>query len=129
MEAGPGGQSEAWDFTVMPDSVLRIIESSPFIRIEEKMTAPAIMHQRFLKIAYTNNGADKAVTLSVRPLRGGSRKHTGFKTEQSVHTGQNFILINLNGKMKLEEGVVYEVEINDHGKQPLRLQFQTFNYF
>lgn len=129
LDAGrSGGFSEVWTFSIMPDSVVQRIESAPYVMIGEKQTSPAIIHQRFVKLAYNHRGPEQLVTLRVRPVSG-SRKRVGFETKQRIIPGQNFFQLNLNGKMKLDEGEVYELELVDQSKQVKRLQFQTFNYF
>lgn len=125
----PGGESEVWTFTIMPDSVIQRIESAPFVRLEEEKKSTAIVHQRYLKLAYSHKGGDQTVDIVVRSVSQTGSKHGTYKQKLAVKTGENFFQVNLNGKMKLEVGQVYEVELINQSGKSMRLQFQTYNYF
>lgn len=129
LDAGrPGGQSEAWSFTVMPDSVVQIVNAAPFIRMETKPASIAVIHQGFLKIEYVNVVSDTTLKIDVRPAAGSRKRNNDFSTTVSLRPGQNFLQVNLNGRLPLKENIVYEVSVTSESGATRKLQFQTFNY-
>lgn len=125
----PAGQSEVWAFTVIPDSIVRIVSAAPFVKADGSVTSTGIMHQGFLKLEYTATTADSLLQLHISPQGMARRKgFSAYTTEVSIKPGVNFLQINLNGKLKLAEKLIYEVEIGTPRAKKQRLYFQLHDY-
>ncbi|MCG2613735.1 hypothetical protein LZZ85_05565 [Terrimonas sp. NA20] len=121
-----GGKSEVWTFTVMPDSVKQIISNTSYTKLTRELSATAIVHQRILKMEYSNWLTDSVVSVSLK-RRGENKKP--FRFNVKIHGGQNFIEYDLNGKYKLEDGASYELELINSRKEKWYLRFESKNYF
>lgn len=125
----PAGQSDVWSFTVIPDSVVRIVSAAPFVKADGSVSSTAVMHQGFLKLEYISTTTDSLLRINIAPQ--GVRKRKGFSSytqEVSIRPGVNFLTVNLNGKLKLDEGLIYEVNVATPRGREQRLHFQQYNY-
>lgn len=121
-----GGKSEVWTFTVMPDSVKRIISSAPYTRLEQYGGGSSIVHQGILKMEYINRHPDSTVQLVIHK-QGDKRKP--YSVNLKVSPGQNLLEYNLNGRLKLDEEAIYYVQLINGRKEKWGMQFNVRNYF
>lgn len=121
-----GGKSEVWTFTVMPDSVKKIINSAAYTKLELQGANSSIVHQGILKMEYINRFADSVVQLSIHK-QGDRRKP--YTVQLKVSSGQNLLEYNLNGRMRLDESGTYQVQLINSRKEVWGMRFNARNYF
>lgn len=121
-----GGKSDVWTFTVMPDSVKRIVSSAPYTKLEQQGSGSSIVHQGILKVEYINRYADSAIQLIIYK-QGDKRKP--YSTELKVTPGQNLLEYNLNGRLKLDEEAIYFMQLINGRKEKWGMRFNVRNYF
>ncbi|MDP4262204.1 MAG: hypothetical protein Q8941_06700 [Bacteroidota bacterium] len=125
-----GGKSEVWSFTIMPDSVAKIISSAPFIRLKKQNNETTVLQQSILKMEYFNALADSVVHVEV--YRAGEKNNKykqSFSFDLRVKGGQNFLEYDLNGKLHADESSVYEVKLVNSRKEEWQMMFTPKNYF
>lgn len=120
-----GGKSEVWTFTVMPDSVVKIISNATYVKLTKQTPKVTIMHQGILKADYFNFLPDSTVNCTVKRTRGGK----AYQFKIPVRQGQNFFQYDLNGKVKLDESIVYEMQLINSRKEVWSMKFIPKNYF
>jgi hypothetical protein len=125
-----GGKSEVWTFTVMPDSVVSIVSNATYVKLSRENKEVAIVHQGILKAEYYNFFNDSTVNVSVRRAsESNARGKMATNFTWKVKPGQNFLEHNLNGRLRLEADVVYEVIVINSRKEEWAMQFMPRNYF
>jgi hypothetical protein len=111
--------TEIWTFTIGKDSVTKIIEAAPYIKISKANTELTIVHQSMIKMEYYNAGNDKKVTCSI--YKAGDKEKSNRQTirfDLLLANGQNFLMYDLAKKVKLDEKTVYEASIiNSRGEE------------
>lgn len=125
----PAGQSDVWSFTVIPDSVVRIVSAAPFVKIKESSDVTTTMHQGFLKLEYFNDTPDSTVVLNVLPIGIGIKKrNVSFSTSVKIKPGLNLIEQNLNGRLKLPDQAMFEVQIQELSGRVYKQRVHIQNY-
>ena len=111
--------TDVWVFTIGKDSVAKIIEQAPYIKISISNTEVAIVHQGVIKMEYYNSANDKKLSFivyKVQEKEKAGRKEISF--DLPVNNGQNLLMHNMAKKAKLDEKTVYEVSMtNGRGEQ------------
>jgi hypothetical protein len=111
--------SEIWTFSIGKDSVAKIIDQAPYIKISRSNTEVTVVHQGVIKMEYFNSGNDKKVTFSIYNAADkakSNRKNIEF--DLVLANGQNFLMYDIAKKTKLDEKTVYEVSmINGRGEE------------
>ena len=112
-------QTEVWTFTIGKDSIKKIIESAPFVKISKSNTEVTVVHQGLVKMEYFNPGGDRKVSFHIyKAADQRTNKILVVEFELPLAHGQNFLQYNLAKKTKLEEKTVYEVSmINGRGEE------------
>ncbi len=111
--------SDIWTFRLGKDSVTKIIDQAPFIKISKSSTEVTVVHQGVIKMEYFNTGSDKQVSFLIYKAADkekNSRQHIQF--DLVLAEGQNFLQYDLVKKGKLDEKTVYEVSmVNGRGEE------------
>ena len=130
-EAGRfSGKSEVFSFTVMPDSIVNIINNAPYIRVIKDVPLMSVMHQGVLKIDFYNTTADSVVTIQVSRIIGDHKgKNNEFSFSAKVKPGQNYIEHRLKNKVRLDEEGVYEVRLLNAENEAWMMRFTPKYYF
>jgi hypothetical protein len=111
--------TEIWVFTIGKDSVAKIIEQAPYIKISTANTEVTVAQQGIVKMEYNNVCSDKKLTFVVYKAseREKSNKQL-IKFDLSLNEGQNLLLYDITKKAKLDEKTVYEIAvINSRGEE------------
>lgn len=124
-----GAKSEVWTFTVMPDSVVKIIENAIYVKLVNQQPEVTVVHQGIVKIGYYNFLSDTLVRCSIRPVSGAGRGKQTVEMELPVRSGQNFIEYNINGKIRLNENTVYELKLVNGRREEWTMRFIPKRYF
>jgi hypothetical protein len=125
-----GGKSEVWKFTVMPDSVAKIISMAPYVKLSQRSDEATVLHQGILKIEYFNSLADSIVNVSVYKISpGNSRGRQNFSFQMKIKAGQNLLEYDINRKIRLDETAVYEVTLVNAKKEKWQMKFNPKYYF
>jgi hypothetical protein len=125
-----GGKSEVWTFSIMPDSVAKIISGTPYVELSRQDAELAVLQQGILKVSYNNVLSDSIISCSIKPLRdrdAGRRQTLRFQV--SVKKGINFIEHNLSGKIRLDENTMYEARFINSAKEEWVMKFIPKYYF
>jgi hypothetical protein len=124
------GKSEVWTFTIMPDSVITIISSAPFVRLKKQNNDATILQQGILKMEYFNVLPDSVVHVEIfRTADKNNKYRQSLSFNLRVKAGQNFLEYNLNGKTHLDENTVYDVVLTNSRKEEWQMRFNPKNYF
>ena len=125
-----GGKSEVWKFTIMPDSVVKIISMAPYVKLSQHSDEATVLHQGILKMEYFNSLADSAVNVSVNKISpGSSRGRQNFSFQLKMKAGQNLLEYDINRKIRLDETAVYEVTLVNGKKEKWQMKFTPKYYF
>lgn len=121
--------SEIWTFKTGKDSVAKIIDQAPFIRISKSNTEVTIVHQGVIKMEYHNAAGDKELSFSIYKATDREKKNRqNIRFNLALAEGQNFLQYDLVKKGKLEEKTVYELSvINGRGEEWL-MKFMPVYY-
>jgi hypothetical protein len=120
-----GGKSEVWTFTIMPDSIAKIISSAPYIKLKKDNTQATVLHQNTLKIEYFNPLPDSIIQVEIYKANGGkNRAVETFST--NLKRGQNYLEHNLKGR--LHESEIYEVKIVNSRNEIWMMRFTPKYY-
>lgn len=122
-----GGKSEAWSFTILPDSVKMIIETAAYVKIQEMRSEISVLHQGVLKIDYMNMFSDSVVKAEIKDISELGSKPIVF--DINVSAGQNMIQQNIERLGKFQEGHVYRLTIYNSSKEELSFRFTPKYYF
>lgn len=125
-----GGKSEVFSFTVMPDSVARIISSAPYIKLDLSKPQVSVLHQGVLKMEYFNVLADSSVKVEIAVLGEKTVKGRQQLTfDLPVKAGQNFLEYRINNRIRLDESLVYEVRLSNSRGEYWIMKFNPKYYF
>jgi len=107
-------QSEIWTFTIGKDSVKKIIEQAPYVKISRTNTEVTIVHQGVVKMEYFNAGNDKQASFHVYKVTDKENKNRQDITfDMPLSSGQNFLQHDISKKARLDEKAVYEVSMTN----------------
>jgi hypothetical protein len=124
------GKSEAWTFTIIPDSVVKIINTAPFIKLSTNNTEATMLHQGVLKMEYFNAYADTTVRAEVYMLSEKNNKHKRVVSfDLKVNNGQNLLEYAISNKMRLDETAVYELRLYNSRNENWFMKFNPKYYF
>lgn len=127
--AGYGGKSEAWTFTILPDSVKKIISSSPYIKVGAQKIEVTVMHQGFLKMEYFNALPDTMVNVEVFSMNPVKKPGPLLSFRLAVKPGQNFLEYAVKKNTRLDETQTYELRIVNSKKETWYMRFIPKYYF
>jgi hypothetical protein len=128
--ANYGGKSEVWTFTVMPDSVQKILSYAPYIKLQKQNPDVTVLHQGFLKLEYFNTLPDSMITVEVYPIREKQGKQKAMLSfELKVKPGMNFLEKAIRNKMRFNETEVYELKLTNSRKEYWYMRFNPKYYF
>lgn len=129
--ANYGGKSEVWTFTVMPDSVSKIISDAPYVKMSAQRNDATVLHQNMLKMEYYNALPDSTVKGELYMITGGSSKQKRFAQNfvLKIRPGQNFLEHSISNRMRLSEGNLYEVRLTNSRNESLYMRFTPKYYF
>ncbi len=125
-----GGKSEVWTFTVMPDSVKKIISDASYIKLSMQDNEVTVLHQNVLKMEYVNSLADTMVKVDLYRVSDGNNKgkqKTSFQLP--VKAGQNFLEYRIRNGMRLDETAVYEAKLTNGRNEYWYMRFIPKYYF
>jgi len=126
----PGGRSEVFTFTVMPDSVAKIISQAPYIKLNITYPQVTIMHQGVLKMEYFNTGSDTTVKIEAYLLsEGNSRGKKQISFQLPVKPGQNFLEYRIDNRIRLDESAIYGVRLLNSKGETWYMRFNPKYYF
>jgi hypothetical protein len=124
------GKSEVWSFTVMPDSVVKIISMAPYVRVSRQSSEATILHHGILKMEYFNSLPDSTVNVAVYKIsQGSSRGRQAISFQLKINAGQNFLEYDINKKMRLDESAAYEVTLTNSKNEKWQMKFNPKYYF
>jgi hypothetical protein len=125
-----GGKSEAWTFTVMPDSVVRIVSAAPFIKLEKDRASTTVLQQGVLKMEYFNSTGDSMVKVEVyRVSEPNGKRRQALSFQLKVGPGQNFLEHRIQNRMRLDENSIYEVKLYNNRNEHWYMKFKPRYYF
>ena len=125
-----GGKSEVFTFTVIPDSVAKIIDAAPYIKLAENNMQTTVLHQGVLRMEYFNTLPDTTVKVQAYILSdkaAGGRQQLSFN--MVVKPGQNFLEYKINNRIRLNETSVYEVKLTNSLDEHWLMKFSPKYYF
>jgi hypothetical protein len=120
-------KSEVWKFKVIRDSVMAIVESSPYIQLRQDKPDIGIMHQGYIKIAFKNYTKDTIGIFTIKPEDDGSKENP-ITVEIKIKAGENYILKKLDSKYKFDENKVYRVTWINTWKEAWAVRFKPKYY-
>jgi len=116
---------EPFVFSLVQDSVMVIIEKSPYINMRQSKVQTGVMNQGYIKIVLTNNTIDTIAQLFI--TQEGSYEDIA-NAKVTIKRGINYILKEINTKSKLDEKKTYElVWINSRNEKWI-VKFQPKYY-
>lgn len=129
--ANYGGKSEVWTFTVMPDSVVKIISDAPYVKMSSQRSDATVLHQNILKMEYINSLMDSTVKGELYMVSGGNsrQKKISQSFELKLRPGQNFLQHTISNRMRLSEGALYEVRLTNSRNENWYMRFTPKYYF
>jgi hypothetical protein len=108
-------KSDVWQFRVIRDSVLKIIEGSPYIHLKINGAELGVMHQGYLKLFVTNYTRDTAANIVIREE---GSDQVMISLNIPIKAGENFILQELDKKVRLDEKKIYKaIWVNSKGER------------
>jgi len=108
-------KSEPFQFSVVKDSVMKILESSPYIKMKQYQPELGVMHQGYIKVLVANYSTDSTANLTISE-EGISEEI--YKVRVEIKQGDNYLLQELPRSIRLEEKKVYVLKwINSRGEQ------------
>lgn len=119
-------KSEVWVFKVGEKSPAQmIVEASPFIQMKKNSPEKGIAPNGILKLSYLNETTDSTATITIADL-GANGKSKSFTV--ALQPGENLLSYNVQKKLHLEEGRVYQAEIVNSRNEKWLLQFEIYTY-
>jgi hypothetical protein len=111
--------TEVWMFTIGKDSVAKIIDQAPYIKISRSSTEVTVAHQGVIKMEYFNEVNDRKLSFSVYKMVDKEKKNRQvLQFDLSLGNGQNYLQYDITKKIKLDEKTVYEIAvINNRGEE------------
>jgi hypothetical protein len=120
-------KSDVWSFSVMPDSVMGIVDAQAYIDITAAKQEVFDMHQGLLKLRYQNDRGDTLLHASIEAMSGGREAPKDFTIPL---TGENIMIIkNVNGLGRFRESEVYKLTIVNGVGEAMVLRFTPKYYF
>ena len=101
-------KSDIWKFKVVEDTVMNIIEGSPYLRLSSSVTALGTMHQGYLKLLLSNYTTDSIAVLKIKE-EGSSDESYVTTVAVKIKPGENFVIQQLDKAVRLNEKKVYQV--------------------
>lgn len=121
------GKSEVWVFRVLNETVSKIIEMAPYIKLSNKPQEVTTVHQGFLKMEYYNFLGDSVVNITIKN-ENEKAKQNQFSFKLKINSGQNYMQYEIGKRLRLEENSIYEaILINSKGEQFV-MKFKPKNY-
>jgi hypothetical protein len=120
-------KSEAWKFIVGKDSVMEIIESSPYVQLKQDKPDIGIMHQGYIKIAFTNYTKDTTAQFYITPEDAPSKANT-LTVDIKIKPGENYILKKIDSRFKFDENKTYRVTWINSWKENWIVRFKPKYY-
>jgi hypothetical protein len=125
-----GGKSEVWTFSVMPDSVEKILSGAPYVQLRRHNGEATVLHQGVLKMEYFNGLADSMVTVELYRVEERNKKfRQAMSFQLRVGKGQNFLDYALDRRRRLDESATYEVRLVNSKKEEWLMRFTPRYYF
>lgn len=125
-----GGKSEVFQFTVIPDSVKKIISMAPYIKLDMEKPQVTVMQQGVLKLEYFNPLPDSTVKVEAYLITDkNSKGRQQISFDLKVKPGQNFLEYKLNNRIRLDESAVYEARLVNSRGEAWVMRFNPKYYF
>jgi hypothetical protein len=119
------GKSEVWVFKILNESVKKIIEMAPYIKLSTKPEGVTTVHQGFLKMEYYNFLSDSVVDIIIKNE---NAKQNQFFFKLKINPGQNYLQYEIGKRLKLEENSIYEAILINSGGEQFVMKFEPKNY-
>jgi hypothetical protein len=121
------GKSEVWVFKIINETVKKIIEMAPFIKLSPKQQEVTTVHQGVIKMEYYNFLTDSIVKVIILN-EDGKVKKDHFSFEVKVNAGQNYLQYDINKRIKLDENSIYEAVLINSKNEKYYMKFKPKNY-
>jgi hypothetical protein len=120
-------KSDAFKFTIMPDSVMQIINKEPFINVNADQTEIFKVHQGIIKLDYTNNLRDTLLTGRIESMA--DPKEKAYRFTLPLKGISNQISREINSLGRLKEGKLYRLIVTNSAGDKFVLRFIPKYYF
>ncbi|MGC4102996.1 hypothetical protein [Ferruginibacter sp.] len=120
--------TEIWTFTIGKDSVTKIIEQAPYIKISQSNTEVTIAHQAIVKMEYNNVSGDKKLVFSVYKAGDREKNKGNVQFELEAVPGKNLLQYDLTKKMRPDENTVYEIAVTNSRGEIWLMRFMPAYY-
>lgn len=111
--------TEVFMFTIGKDTIAKIIDQAPYIKVSKSNTEVAIIYEGVIKMEYNNTAGDKKVKFNVYKVSDRAKENkNAIQFEIELTNGQNFLSYNIAKKAALDDKTVYEISmINSRGEE------------
>jgi hypothetical protein len=121
------GKSETWAFIIKSTSPVRaIVEQAPFLKMKKFNPQKGVAPNGILKLSYVNETSDSIAQIKIIDL--GKRGKISIQITVALQPGENLIQYNLNKKLHLKEGGVYEAQLINSRNEKWVIQFEFLTY-
>ncbi len=120
-------KSDAFKFTIMPDSIMQIINSEPFVNVNADKTEIFKVHQGIIKLDYTNQLKDTLLQGRIENMTDANEK--GYKFSILLKGVSNQISREINSLGRLKEGKLYRLILTNSVGEKFILRFIPKYYF
>lgn len=120
-------KSEFWQFKVVEDTIQKIVQQSPFLLMNNVNTvAIGTMQQGYIKVIIDNSTNDSLATLCLSEL--GDPTKCIVTTNVSLKPGENYIVKQIAGKVRLNEKKIYQLIWVSSGNEKMILRYKPKYY-
>ena len=111
--------TEVFMFAIGKDTIAKIIDQAPYIKISKSNTEVAIIYEGVIKMEYNNTAGDKKLKFNVYKASDRQKENkNAIQFEIELTNGQNFLSHIINKKAALDDKTVYEISmINSRGEE------------
>lgn len=121
------GKSETWAFIINTTSPLpATVEQAPFLKMKKSNPQKGVAPNGILKLSYVNETSDSIAEINIIDL--GKRGKISTQITVALQSGENLIQYNLNKKLRLKEGEVYEAQLINSRNEKWVMQFEFRTY-
>lgn len=126
-ELSYAAKTEVWTFKIAPQPFIKmIIEQTPFVKMKRNNPEKGIAPNGFLKLSYTNETTDTAITIHIVDLN--NKDMQEFKFNVPVDRGENLIQKDIQKMLNTQEGKLYEAYIINSRNEKWRMLFEVHQY-
>jgi hypothetical protein len=119
-------KSECWQFNIAKDSVMDIIDKSPYMHMSSQTATIGTMHQGYIKIYLDNTANDSIANICLREEA--ANASCIVSTNIHLQAGDNYIVQELANKVRLSEKKIYQLVWLDSKNRKYILRFQPKYY-